>query len=101
MDFYKPTWQDVLGKPSQELNPVERYGLFDSPVAVIFGNKCYFSTGNVQDTIIGDGHPVRVFPKVSDNMLCVCQRWLAMYDPFGFIGLLNGIVEKRQFVFLT
>ena len=58
--FDKPAGLEVHGKPAQELNASHCNGLFDGIVAVIFGKESYLSIGDVQDTLVGNGHAVGV-----------------------------------------
>ena len=89
------------GKPSQELNPIEGNGLFDGPLAVIFGNESNFTIGNVQNTLVGNGYPVGVLPQVFNHMIGTCQGGFAMHYPPGIVCLLQLIVEQRQLVLLS
>lgn len=100
-DFNKPPGQDIHGKAPEELHAIHGYRLFNGPVAVIFGNESYFPIVHVQDTIISNGHPVRVLPQVFDHMVGICQRRFAVYHPFGLIGLLNLIIEQGKLVFFA
>jgi hypothetical protein len=93
-DFYKPAGQNMLGKPSQELNAIECNGFPDGPVAIIFGNKSYFVTGDIQDAVIADCHAMGVLSQVSNHVFGACQRWFAMYHPPGFISCLHLIVKQ-------
>jgi len=88
------------GKASQELHPIEGNGLFDGPVAVIFGQEGYPSIGNVQDALVGNGHPVGVLAQVPDHVAGTCQRGFAVDHPFGLESLLYLAVNKGKLVLL-
>jgi hypothetical protein len=85
-------------EPPQKLNAIERYGLFYSPVAVIFCDESYLTGGNIQNALVCNSHAVRVLAQVFYYMLCASQRRLAVYHPFGIISLPDSIVENRQFI---
>ncbi|GET35247.1 hypothetical protein PbJCM13498_41100 [Prolixibacter bellariivorans] len=93
-DFDKSFWQDVHGKPSQELNSIECDGLFDGPVAVIFGNESYFTIGNVQDALIGNGHPVGVLSQVFHHLCRSEEGLFAVHHPG---TAKQGLVQTRAF----
>ena len=59
-DLNKTPGQDVQSKTAQELNAIEGYRFFYSPVAVIFGNECDITIGNIEDALVCNGHPVCV-----------------------------------------
>ncbi len=82
-DFDKTSGQDVQGKASEELHPIEYNGLFDSPVTIILCQEGYPATGNIQDALVGHDYPVGVLPQVSDHVLSACQRRFAVNHPFG------------------
>ena len=62
-DLDKPPGQDVQGKPSQEFNLIKSDRLFDRPVTIIFCNKGYFTAGNIQDALVGNGYPMGILPQ--------------------------------------
>lgn len=63
-------------------------------------NENYFSTGNVQDALVGNGHAMGVLPQVPDHLLSACQRRFAVDDPFGLISLLHAVIEQEKLVLL-
>ena len=100
-DLDKPPGQDVQGKASEELNPVKGNRFFDSPVTIILCQEGYPATGNIQDTLVGNGYPVGVLAQVPDHVLSACQRRFAVNHPFGVISLLYPDVKKGKLVLFS
>ena len=72
-DLVKPSGQDVQGKPSQEFDPTECNRLFNIPVTLIFRNKGYFTAGNFQDALVGNGYPMGILSQVFYYLLSFCR----------------------------
>ena len=100
-DLDKPSGQDVQGKPSQEFDPTECNRLFNSPVTIIFCNKGYFTAGNIQDALVGNGYPMGILSQVFYYVFSVCQRRCALNNPFCLISLLYLVVKKGKLVLFT
>ena len=97
-DFHEPRGQDVQGEPAKELDSVEGYRLFNSPVAIILGYEGHLSVSYVQDALVGDRYPVRILSQIFYHMISTGQRRLAVYHPTGLICLLHVNIEKREFI---
>jgi hypothetical protein len=63
-DFDKPAGQYMQGEKPEEFNPVKGNLFVDASVAVIFGQKGHPAIGNVDNTPVGNGHPVGVLTQV-------------------------------------
>ena len=73
-------------KPTYKLNAGNRVLFPPAFFAVIFyevGNSFFIHSDN---TMVADGNPVCIFPKVVDNGLCTVKGFLAMRNPVLFIA---------------
>ena len=73
-DFYKPPWQYMHGKATQELNCIKCYLLFCIVVAVVFGNERDFTVGNIEDALVGNGNSVSVLTRMTDIYPLTLER---------------------------
>ena len=71
------------------------YGL----IAMIFCNEGHMRIGNVEQTLIANGHPVPVLAKVRCNVFGLCHGWLTKYDPLGIPSFLQEMIKPVKGLF--
>jgi hypothetical protein len=78
----EPVWQNVKEESPDELVCRESHGLLLIVVAIVSPGEFDFTPFDVEDPMIGDGHPVGVAADVIHHLLWSGEGWLGVDDPF-------------------
>ncbi len=78
----EPTRQNVEQKSPDELVCREGHGFLLIVVAVVSPFKFHLAIFDVDDPMIGNGHPVGVAADIVHHLLWPGERWLGVDDPF-------------------
>ena len=65
-DLHKPFRQHMEQKASDKLHGGQRHDFFFSAISIITPFECDLSIPDIQDTVVGNGHPVSIPPKIMD-----------------------------------
>ena len=66
-DLHKPFRQDMKQEAPDELHGGQRHDFFFSAIGIIPPFECDLSVPDVQDPVVGNGHPVSIPPEVMDH----------------------------------
>src|SRR5258707_13079449 len=78
----EPIRQNVEQKSPDEFVRREGHGFLLIVVAVVSPVKFHLAIFDVDDPMIGNGHPVGVAPDIVHDLLRPSERWLGVDDPF-------------------
>jgi hypothetical protein len=90
--------EDVEQEPADELLCAQRHGLDPITVSVILPAKPDLPFIDGEQTIIGDGDPVCVAPKVFQDLLWPGERPLGVDNPFGVSKWRQVAEESGAFI---
>ena len=89
------------GEAAQKFHSIHGNRFFNGSIPVIFCNEGHLTASNIQNALIGNGHPVGILPQVFYHMFSSGQGRFTMYDPPGMVSLLNHIIEQLQLMLLS
>jgi hypothetical protein len=94
--FNKTPGKDMHTKTPQELLSTDSRYVLPAIVPVIFKTEDNLTLGNINNTMIGYGHPVSILAKISKNMLCRSKGRLTENYPWLAPCSFNMLAVSRQ-----
>ena len=86
---------------SDKFHGGQRHDFFFSAISIITPFECDLSIPDIQDTVVGNGHPVSIPSKVMDHSGRITERRFAVCNPFLFVTAVYQVEEiQRIFVLL-
>ena len=80
-DPLKSAGQDMQQKAANKLIDIQAHHLLARFVPVIFPVKADLAIDAIDQTLIGNGHPMRIAAKILKNLLRAAKRWLGVNYP--------------------
>ena len=82
-DPLKSAGQDMQQETANELICIKAHHLLTRGVAVILPVKADLVVGEVDQAMVGDGHPMRVAAEILEDVLGAAKRALGVHHPLG------------------
>jgi hypothetical protein len=81
-DAVEPTGQNVKQESPDEFVRRKGHGFLLIVIAVVSPGKFHLALFDVDESMIGNGHPVRVAADIVHHLLWPGERWFGVDDPF-------------------
>jgi len=80
-DPLKPAGQDMQQEAANELIGIQGHHLLARVVTVILPVKADLAIDAIDQTMIGNSHPMRIATKILKDLLRAAKRWLGVNHP--------------------
>lgn len=80
-DPLEPVWHDMQQEAANELMRIQAHHFLARFVTIILPMKAYLAINEIDQAVIGNGHPMRVATEVLEYLLGAAKRWLGVNVP--------------------
>ena len=92
-DLHKPFRQHMEQEAPDKFHGGQRHDFFFSAIGIIPPFECNLAISDIQDPVVGNGHPVSIPSKVMDHSGRITERRFAVCNPFLFLTAVYQVEE--------